>query len=47
MRIAAHAAAVLFSIGMIAGSFWFIRAHFIAYADRMIDALLMGKDDQP
>jgi len=42
-----HIAAGVFSLGMIIGSCWLIYVHFNAYAERIIDALLMGKDDRP
>lgn len=40
-----HAIALVASISMIVGASWLIYVHFNSYADRIIDALLMGKGD--
>lgn len=40
-----HVIAVVASLAMIVGASWLIYVHFNSYADRIIDALLMGKGD--
>ncbi|UZW54026.1 hypothetical protein NUH86_10815 [Sphingobium sp. JS3065] len=42
MTFVAHAAAGLAVLGMISSAGWLIYVHFNAYAERIIDALLMG-----
>lgn len=43
MSAAPHIAASIFMLGMGVGSCWLIYVHLISYADRIIDALLMGE----
>lgn len=40
MSMIPHAAATVFSLGMIFGSCWLIYVHIKSYADRIIGALL-------
>lgn len=45
MSIVAHIIAIIASLAALTGAGWLIYIHFVAYADRIIDALLMEDRD--
>lgn len=44
MSLALHALAAIGAVTLIAAPCWLICVHFNAYAERIIDAMLIGKD---